>query len=139
MRKILVIYTDGGSRGNPGPSAYAFLTYLNGELVYKESEFLGLKTNNFAEYSGVLSALNWLNLNKEKLFFDQIIFYLDSELVVRQLTGEYRIKNKTLKEFVLQIKKIEKVIGKKIDFISIPREKNKQADFLLNKTLDENV
>lgn len=126
------IYCDGGARGNPGPAASSFVVKnQNGEVIYKQGKYLGVATNNVAEYRAVLMALNWL---KEKKL--SAVIFLDSELVGRQLNGEYKIKNKNLIEFVLQIKKIEKEIAGSVTYRNIPRSKNSMADLLVNETLD---
>lgn len=132
----LIIHTDGGSRGNPGVAACAFTADLNGKKLQEESEFLGITTNNVAEYSGVILALKWILENGDKLSYENIIFFLDSELVVRQLTGVYKIKKPELQELSLIIKNNIAEINKKIFFKNVPREQNKSADFLVNRELD---
>lgn len=131
----IIIHTDGGARGNPGPAASAFVAIRNGEILQSEAIFLGNSTNNIAEYMGVLLALKWLEKNAQTLQ-TQITFLLDSELVVKQINGAYKIKNLRLKDLFLEIIKIIKSLNKKIDFKHIPREENKTADQLVNKTLD---
>jgi len=133
----LKIYCDGGARNNPGPAASAFIAELNGKILYKGSLFLGVKTNNVAEYSAVVLALKWVKNIKEKNF-DKIFFFLDSELVAKQLSGEYRVKSKNLQPLVLEIKNLEGEISLKIIYRNIPRNKNILADALVNKTIDEN-
>lgn len=146
----LNIYCDGGSRGNPGPSASAFVVLSEEEeLLFQEGKYLGIDTNNIAEYNAVLLAFKWLELN---LFIfpalSSICLYLDSSLVVNQINGIFKIKKYTLLVLVEAIKKIqiklierskiERKINLKIIYVYIPREKNKRADFLVNKTLDRN-
>jgi ribonuclease HI len=134
----LRIYCDGGARNNPGPAASAFIAMQGGKVVYKESLFLGAKTNNIAEYTAVILALKWIkNINGK--FFNEISFFLDSELVVKQLSGRYRVKSKNLLPLVLEIKKLENKIGLSIRYSNIPRSKNAHADALVNKTIDENI
>ena len=140
MENKIKIYCDGGSRGNPGKSASAFVVEEENKIIYSEAKYLGVATNNFAEYSAVLSALYWLKANKQELK-KEIIFILDSELVAKQINGEYKIKNKKLKEIYLEVKNILKNLlppqGKqKIIFKNVTREKNKMADFLVNRKLD---
>lgn len=133
----LTVNTDGGSRGNPGPSAYAFVVKQNQEVTYSESGFLGITTNNQAEYTAVLRAITWLSLHKE--VFDnnsRIVFILDSELVVRQLTGMYKIKDENLRLFANKIKEIENLLETSVVYTSVPREQNKEADKLVNVCLD---
>ena len=136
MDKIIV-YCDGGSRGNPGKSASAFVVKKKGKVVRSGSLFLGIATNNVAEYSAVILALDWLSKNPS-VFPAEITFVLDSQLVVRQLAGLYKVKNKKLKELYIKIKYLENKIGNKITFVSVEREKNILADSLVNKELDKN-
>lgn len=134
---VLFINTDGGSRGNPGKSACAFVAKLNGKVVNKQAKFIGISTNNIAEYQAVLMALQWLVKENIGFNFDNIQFLIDSELVVKQLKGIYKIKNLNIQKIVLEIKKIENSISQSIDFRNIPREQNKTADFLVNVELDK--
>ena len=138
MEKIIV-YCDGGSRGNPGKSAAAFVVKINGKTVKYGSVFLGIATNNVAEYSAVILALDWLVENSDiRCQMSDIGFVLDSQLVVRQLTGVYKVKNKKLKELFIKIKNLENQLGTKIYFTSVSREKNILADSLVNQELDKN-
>lgn len=136
-KKGLKIYSDGGARGNPGPAAAAFVAILEGKVIYKKSKYLGIKTNNFAEYSGVFMAFNWLTKENELKGDRAVVFYLDSELVAKQLLGKYKVKNKTLKPFVSKIKKMENTLDLNISYEVVPRDKNKLADFLVNEVLNE--
>ncbi len=131
----IIIYCDGGSRGNPGKSACAFVVEINGKDIYSYAKYLGIATNNYAEYSAVLLGLNWLSEN-QKYFKSVTTFILDSELVVKQINGEYKIKNLKLKEIYLQIKNILKTCPTKINFKNVSREKNTKPDILLNQKLD---
>jgi ribonuclease HI len=135
--KKISIYSDGGSRGNPGPAAFAFVVIKDGKKIYKHSKYLGKTTNNVAEYKGAREAMRWLNKNKVKFKGYEVGFYLDSQLVVKQLTGEYKIKNKKLIPLAKEIKGLEKQIDNKIFFNFIKRDKNKTADKLLNEKLDK--
>ncbi|MCH7730357.1 ribonuclease HI family protein [Patescibacteria group bacterium] len=136
-RGILKIYCDGGARGNPGPSAAAFVVIKGTTVEHKATEYLGERTNNEAEYAAVIMALSWLSDNKRLIAKKEVVFYLDSELVAKQLSGEFKIKSKKLLPKFLSVKKLEKVIGVKIGYVSVPREKNRLADFLVNKILDQ--
>lgn len=137
MSKKITIHCDGGSRGNPGPAASAFVVYdTNGELIHELGKYLGVTTNNIAEYTAVLLAVKWLKT--AGLGIDEIEFVLDSELVVRQLTGVYKIKNENLRSLALEIAVLTKKLDYKISYRNVLREKNKEADLLVNKTLDEN-
>lgn len=137
---ILNIYCDGGARGNPGPAACAFIVYHAQKIVYQQGIFLGVATNNQAEYQAVLSALNWLTNNSHSIANCQLTnFYLDSELVVKQLTGLYKIKDPTLQHLAKQIKEQmanDKWQMTKWNFVHIPRAQNSLADLLVNQTLD---
>ena len=135
----MIIHTDGGARGNPGPAACAFVVEVEGKIVGKGSLFLGESTNNYAEYQGVLLALKWLSKNSKSYSVDTITFYLDSELVVRQLTGIYKVKDKKLIDLFLQVNSLSRNLGLRILYKNIPRAKNKIADFLLNEELDRNI
>lgn len=134
----LIIYCDGGSRGNPGLAASAFIIF---DKDFKElvgvGKYLGIATNNVAEYTAVLEALNWLLKNKDTN--NKIFFYLDSQLVVNQLNGVFKIKDSNLLSLATKIKLQEKLFTTKIIYQYIPREKNKKADLLVNKTLDRNI
>ena len=134
---ILTIYTDGGSRGNPGKSACAFAAKLGEEIIKKDSKFLGIATNNVAEYQGVLLAFDWLASAKDNVDFDEVLFILDSELIVKQLEGIYKIKNSNLLELNLKIKKQINMLNKRVYFKHVTREKNKLADSLVNEELDK--
>lgn len=136
----LTIHTDGGSRGNPGPSACAFVAEEGDKILFKENKFLGNQTNNYAEYQGVILALNWLG--SQKLITNRyllITFFLDSELIVRQLTGVYKVKDENLKKLHQEVTDIIAKTGMDIVFKNIPREQNKIADLLVNESLDINA
>jgi ribonuclease HI len=92
-----------------------------------------------AEYLGVSEAMKWLNKNSKKLNGSEIDFYLDSQLVVKQLNGEYKIKNMKLIQLAKEIKRLQKNIDNKINFNFVKRDKNKIADRLLNEKLDETM
>jgi ribonuclease HI len=132
------VFTDGGSRGNPGQSALG--VYIETE-VHKElvsiGKTLGIKTNNVAEYSAIREALTWILENKKKApKLSNIYFYMDSNLAVQQLNGVYKIKNSDLRIIIFEIKKLESQIKIPIFYNHIPREQNKKADSLVNKALD---
>ena len=134
---MLIIHSDGGARGNPGPGACAFIVEKNGRVIAKGSKYLGKVTNNHAEYCGVLLALDWLAKNLSLTNPNQPInFLMDSELVARQLTGLYKVKDKNLKELFTKVKIFTAKISPDIIFKNIPREQNKPADLLVNEELD---
>jgi ribonuclease HI len=133
-----LIHTDGGSRGNPGPAASAFVaTDEAGDLIYQEGFYIGDTTNNQAEYRAVLFALNWFL--KQQLPNPQVNFFLDSLLVVNQLRGLYKIKNPDLLPIYQDIRDLIDAGNIKIAFTHIPREKNSLADALVNKVLDSQL
>jgi ribonuclease HI len=129
----IVIYTDGGARGNPGPAACGYV--IDGAAY---GEYLGHATNNEAEYKGVIEALKkvFAQLGKEKALKTEIEVMMDSELVVRQFCGLYKVKQPHLKVlFTDAHNEIQNF--KKVSFKHIPREQNKLADAMVNKILDE--
>lgn len=129
----LIIYTDGASRGNPGYASYGFsIRNEQGKVLHDEGKYLGIATNNFAEYSAVLSALEYVVREMEKI--REINFLMDSKLVVEQLSGRYKIKSANLKPLIFKIKELGKNLI--ITYKHIPREFNKDADFLANQALD---
>ncbi len=136
--KKITIYTDGGSRGNPGPAAYGVVIKENNTVIKELAGFLGVKTNNEAEYEGIVAALSWLQNEKETIVFPVFLFS-DSTLVVNQLMGRFKIKQPHIAAYVLKVKKIEQSLLGKIMYTAIPREKNTEADFLVNKTLDSSI
>lgn len=136
-KKAIKIYCDGGARGNPGPAAAAFVVEESGKIIFKKSKYLGTATNNVAEYSALVMALSWARDNLSKLKNTEAVFVLDSELVAKQMSGVFKIKNENLRRLYLLAKKIEGGLGGRARYLSVSREKNKLADFLVNKELDE--
>ena len=136
MQNLLLVYCDGGARGNPGPAAAAIVVEKDGKVIHKESKYLGRGTNNEAEYSGAILGLEWVskNLTNE----GRITFILDSQLVANQLSGKFKVKNENLRNRYYTAKTLEKNISAEINYESVSRERNKIADFLVNKELDEN-
>jgi len=128
----LVIYTDGGARGNPGPAA---LGVVIGDKEY--SEYLGEMTNNKAEYLALVFALKKTKalLGGKKAGETELEARMDSELIVRQLNGIYKIKEPDLQPLFIEVWNL-KLDFKKVDFRHIPREQNKRADRLVNEALD---
>lgn len=138
MKKI-IIYTDGGSRGNPGPAA-AGVMFCNekGQSIKEYSEYLGDKlTNNEAEYKAVIFALKKFKavFGKKLAKNSEIEIRSDSELLVKQLNAEYKILNENIQPLFLEIWNL-KFDFKRLKFKQISREKNKQADRLANEALD---
>ncbi|MGB6838726.1 MAG: ribonuclease HI family protein [Microgenomates group bacterium] len=137
--KTISIYCDGGARGNPGPSAGAFVVVSNGKVLHKQAKYLGHATNNVAEYEAVILALTWLSEKGRFSVRQSVIVNLDSELVTKQMSGLYKIKNSKLKTLFLTAKKLESQLPFKIFYKWSPRSKNRLADFLVNKELDRNT
>mgnify|MGYP001600217773 FL=1 len=140
MEKI-VIYADGGSRGNPGPAgAGVAITDAKGNIVKGYSGFLGIKTNNEAEYEAVIFGLQKVKalLGKEKVKNTEIEFRLDSQLIARQLNGQYKIEEERLFPLFIKIRNLKMDFGP-IKFTEIPREQNKEADRLANEAMDGNT
>jgi ribonuclease HI len=139
MRKdALKIYSDGGARGNPGPAAAAFVAIEDGKVIHKEKKYLGKKTNNEAEYVGVLMGLRWLSENQKDYIKYDVIYNLDSELVTKQINGQYKIKSPNLKPLIIKVRQLINSIDNKILFKSLPRSNNSLADSLVNQALDKN-
>ena len=134
---VAKIFCDGGSRGNPGPAAAAFVVEIEGKIISKNSKFLGKTTNNVAEYSAVVMALSWLNENLSQIPAAKLLMILDSELVAKQMSGDFKIKNENLRGYFLTAKNLERKTGISVEYHSVPRDKNKLADFLVNKELDQ--
>jgi len=127
MEKI-VMFTDGGSRGNPGPAAVGVWIETLGK---KFGECIGKKTNNEAEYEALI-----LGLQKTKAKQSEIECFLDSELVVKQLTHKYKLKEERIQKYFIEIWNLMLDFGK-VSFFHVPREKNKIADEMVNLALDE--
>lgn len=132
------IYTDGGSRGNPGESALGvYISDENGDTLAEIGKTLGITTNNIAEYSAILEALTWVAENKKSMpNLQKINFYMDSQLAASQLNGIYRIKNANLRDLLFKIRQKEGEIGIAVLYSHIRREYNKKADKLVNLALD---
>lgn len=145
----LSIFCDGGARGNPGPAACAFVIRdESGKIFHQEGKYLGRATNNQAEYQAVILAFEWLVKNQSIVNHPRtrtsamrgrqssiISFYLDSKLVVNQLNGRFKIKNRNLQQLAVKVKQLERKLRTRIFYHFIRREKNKEADKLLNQVL----
>ena len=132
MNMKLIIHTDGGARGNPGPAGIGvFIQDEDGRTVLEHSRYVGETTNNQAEYTAVIDALH----HAKELGADEIAFFLDSELVVKQLNGEYRVKDAGLAQLFLKVHNA-KLSFRKVTFAHVRREQNKDADRLANEAMD---
>lgn len=136
MEKINV-FTDGGARGNPGPSAIGvYIENEKGEEIHSFGKKIEPGTNNVAEYTAVVEALSWVLENKKNIRASSINFFLDSNLVCSQLNGLFRIKNARLRELLFRIRELEGETKMTINYSHVPREKNQKADRLVNMALD---
>ncbi len=133
---MIQVFTDGGARGNPGEAAVGIVVAKNGSVVAEIGQRIGVATNNIVEYQAVLIALSWLIENKDLVIGNEIVFNLDSKLVVSQLTGVYKVKNAGLRELLFKIRVLEAKLRQGIRYRYIPREENTKADALVNKALD---
>jgi len=135
MTDKLVIYTDGGARGNPGPAAIGFVIYdTSGKEIKKFGHYLGVTTNNQAEYRALIAALE----DAHKLGAEKVVCHLDSELVVKQLQGKYKVREEGLKPLASEAIRLSAKFTQ-VDFVHVPREKNKLADQLVNEVLDKQI
>lgn len=128
---MYILFTDGGSRGNPGNAACAYFLFENEKLIDFGGSFLGQNTNNYAEYHGLILGLKAAH----KLGVDNIICKLDSELVVKQINGQYKISSDSIKDLAKKVND-EKKKFKTIELVHVPRAENKFADKMVNIILD---
>ena len=132
---LCIIYTDGGARGNPGPAGIGYVIYdQDRKIIYEGKKFIGEATNNQAEYLAVLEAIQ----TAKNLGAGELIFYMDSELVMSQLTQKFKIKNAELRKLFVQIWNLSQGF-KKVSYHYIPREQNSFADSLVNQAIDEAI
>ncbi len=130
----LKVYSDGASRGNPGTSAIAFkIMTEDGRLLKKHSRYLGIRTNNQAEYEALISALQ----SASKLTDQEVSCYMDSELVVKHINGEYKVRNPELKTLWFKVQELKQKF-RRITFTNVPRSNmhTEEVDRLVNQTLD---
>jgi ribonuclease HI len=137
---LLEINTDGGSRGNPGPAAIGVYAASAGKKVFTLFETIGETTNNVAEYTAVVRSLE--EIAQQEIFTEKLKYILDSELIVKQITGKYKIKKPHLQVLRQQIVDLVKDLKEKgqiklMTFVNVPREQNKKADQLVNEALDK--
>ena len=126
------LWTDGGSRGNPGPAAYAFvLEAEDGTVLDARGEAIGVATNNVAEYSALVAGLG----EAAVLGVDDLEVRSDSELMVKQMRGEYRVKNRDLQALFLDASRAARAVGA-VSYTHVRREHNELADRLVNEALD---
>ena len=143
----IVIFCDGGARGNPGPAAVGYIIQ-NAKCksqndntkckIFESGKYIEEATNNQAEYKAVIEALKWLTDNRSQFTEDlEIECFLDSQLIVEQLNQRYKLKNEGLKPLFWQVRELVVQLGGKVSFKFIPREKNTEADKLVNKAIDK--
>jgi ribonuclease HI len=127
----LTIHTDGAARGNPGPAAFAFVIYRDGEVPLEEAGLLGQATNNVAEYQALIRSLERARTMGAK----RLVIKSDSELLVKQMQGLYRVKNAQLHDLYMEAKDLCRHFDR-VDIRHVRREENAQADRLCNEVLD---
>lgn len=133
----LKIFTDGGARGNPGPAAAGWAIYKGNELVTSGSKYLGVTTNNVAEYQALILALG--KISKYALEdVDEVGVYMDSELAVKQIKGNYKINKPHLLVLYQKVKAELIRLGKTVHVEHVSRDKNILADSMVNECLDAN-
>lgn len=155
--KKIIMHCDGGARGNPGPAAIGVVIKENkGKTIYQISKTIGNTTNNIAEYKAVIAGLEWIkdNFISANSSVKSIKIFLDSTLVVNQLNGVFKVKNKILKELHSRVLRLEESISSNLNLADknnsgminsaikhahIIRELNKEADALVNKALDSQL
>ena len=126
------LYTDGGARGNPGPAAFAYvLEAADGAVLAQHGEAIGVATNNVAEYRALVAGLS----KAVQVGVAELEVVSDSELVVKQMRGEYRVKNAALRELSLEATRLARQLGR-VTYTAVPREQNELADLLVNEALD---
>ena len=129
------LFTDGGARGNPGPAAFAYVLEADDSTVLAaHGEAIGVATNNVAEYRGLVEGLR----RAAELGVDEVEVVSDSELMVKQMRGEYRVKNEALRELSLDASRLARRIGR-VSYTAVRREHNELADRLVNEALDASL
>lgn len=128
----LTIHIDGAARGNPGPAAYACVISTDGEVILEEKGFLGTATNNVAEYTALVKALE----KAAELRATSVLIRSDSELLVKQMNGQYRVKNEQLLPLFQEANRLSRQFDS-VEIAHVFREQNREADRLCNEALDE--
>jgi ribonuclease HI len=133
----IIIYTDGGARGNPGPAGIGVVIQdEEGKTLHESSAYIGETTNNVAEYEALVRALEDAQMFGDKLKDMEVEVRMDSELIVRQMQGIYKVKEPTLKEKFAKVAHLRIKQVPNLTFTHIPREKNARADLLVNEAID---
>lgn len=133
---MITTNSDGGARGNPGPAALGLIIRDGDKILEEYGEYIGETTNNVAEYKGLIKALELVSKHTQ----GEITCILDSELIVKQLLGEYRVRNSRMKELFLEVQKLQNRFDK-IHYIHVKRNQKyqKMADYMVNKALDAHL
>jgi len=132
QRRFLIVYTDGAARGNPGPAgAGVYIEDESGESVEQITQYLGETTNNVAEYRALLLGLE----HAETLGARAVEIRADSELMIRQMTGEYRVRNPGLQDLNRRARTLERSF-EHVEYVHVRRDKNREADRLANRAID---
>lgn len=135
----IAIYTDGGARGNPGPAGSGAVIYKDGVEIAHVSQYLGVQTNNFAEYEALILALEATHKVLGSPVTDPVVVKMDSELIVKQMKGEYKVKNPVLKEKHERVRLLIMEAFPNIKFQHVRREENKVADQYANDAMDRGM
>lgn len=132
---MITVYSDGGSRGNPGKSAFAIVVTEDGEVVHEHAEFLGVHTNNYAEYRGLIAGISKVL----EMGAEEAEFVMDSQLVIRQMTGQYKVKSPDMMALHDDARALSSMIPK-VSFRNVRRSEEliPRADALLNAEMDRN-
>jgi ribonuclease HI len=132
----IIAHTDGASRGNPGESGIGIvLRDEHGHLVYSEGRYIGSATNNAAEYQALIACLQ----KAAELQCQRLVVHSDSELLVRQMTGKYRVRDKGLQQFYFQVHQILNRAPYAFEIVHVARERNRDADLLANAGIDQRL
>ena len=134
---VINVFTDGGARGNPGISGYGLVILDNKKTIYQQAKYIGIKTNNEAEYIALIAAITWLIDHQLELNPDTINFHLDSQLIVRQIQRLYKVKAPNLKPLYQTVVKLLDQLKAKYTFKDVRREFNSIADMLANQAMDQ--
>ena len=135
----LFVFTDGGSRGNPGPAALGGVVYQNaqrGDVVYEFSQYIGVGTNNEADYKAFLHAVEWVAHSKSAEKIKKCTWHLDSKLVVEQINKRWKIKEPRMRILAEQCWRLLEDLPFSFSVVYVPREENAVADALVNQALD---
>lgn len=134
----IIVYTDGGARGNPGPAGIGVVVELPDGTKKRYKHYIGKTTNNIAEYTALTLGLSKAAIFVGEYNVETVEVRADSELLIKQMNGEYKVKNAGLRPLFERAKALSAIFHK-IEFVHIPREKNREADALVNEAIDETI